>query len=287
MKSSTSIRTRLLNISRNENIPFQQILYRYFHERFIYRVSVSVYSNAFLLKGGNLLYVEQGLVSRPTKDIDFLAKGITNDISEIKNIFIEICKVQCPNDKVLFDPDSIDLMIISDQEKYSGLRVILSASFDTVKQKIQIDIAYGDIVTPKAQTIDYPVLLDEMPVPVISAYTTETLIAEKFQAMIELAGLNSRMKDFYDVYTLLEADDFDRNILKDAIIATFKNRNTPYTQNHSLFTDGFATDKNRKQMWKAFLKKINTKKTIPFEQVIQKINKVLKPIYNSNLSQLT
>lgn len=281
MKSSTSIRARLLNISRNEKIPFQQILYRYFHERFIYRVSISAYSDAFLLKGGNLLYVQQGLVSRPTKDIDFLAKGITNDISDVKNIFIEICKAQCPNDKVLFDPDSIELMIISEQEKYSGLRVIMSAFFDTVKQKIQIDIGYGDIVTPKAQTLDYPVLLDEMSIPIISAYTTETVIAEKFQSMIELARLNSRMKDFFDVYKLLDDNNYDKNVLKTAIIATFKNRNTPYTKNHDLFADEFVIDKKRNQMWQAFLKKINAKEVLPFDLVMQKIQSELKPIWNN------
>jgi hypothetical protein len=279
MKSSSSIRARLLNISRKEDIPFQQILYRYFHERFIYRVSVSAYSNAFLLKGGNLLYVEQGLISRPTKDIDFLAKGITNNSADVKAIFIEICKIECQDDKVLFDSDSIDTMLISDQEKRSGLRVLLLASFDTVKQKIQIDIGYGDIVTPKPQTIDYPVLLDEIPVPVIKAYTTETVIAEKFQAIIELAGLNSRMKDFFDVYILLESEKYNPAILRDALIATFRNRNTDFDENHIIFSEDFVNNKNRNMMWKAFLKKTNLKNDLQFSNVILKIVTTLKPMW--------
>ncbi len=279
MKSSSSIRARLLNISRKEDIPFQQILYRYFHERFIYRVSVSAYSNAFLLKGGNLLYVEQGLISRPTKDIDFLAKGITNNSADVKAIFIEICKIECQDDKVLFDSDSIDIMLISDQEKRSGLRVLLLASFDTVKQKIQIDIGYGDIITPKPQTIDYPVLLDEIPVPVIKAYTTETVIAEKFQAIIELAGLNSRMKDFFDVYILLESEKYNPAILRDALIATFRNRNTDFEENHIIFSEDFVNNKNRNMMWKAFLKKTNLKNDLQFSNVILKIVTTLKPMW--------
>jgi hypothetical protein len=279
MKSSSSIRARLLNISRKEDIPFQQILYRYFHERFIYRVSVSAYSNAFLLKGGNLLYVEQGLISRPTKDIDFLAKGITNNSADVKAIFIEICKIECQDDKVLFDSDSIDIMLISDQEKRSGLRVLLLAFFDTVKQKIQIDIGYGDIITPKPQTIDYPVLLDEIPVPVIKAYTTETVIAEKFQAIIELAGLNSRMKDFFDVYILLESEKYNPAILRDALIATFRNRNTDFDENHIIFSEDFVNNKNRNMMWKAFLKKTNLKNDLQFSNVIHKIVTTLKPMW--------
>lgn len=281
MKTSASIRAMLLNISRKEKIPFQQILFRYFHERFIYRISVSDYANFFLLKGGNLLYVKQGLLSRPTKDIDFSVTGLTNDVEKVKRIFIEICKIQCPDDKILFDPDSIDIIVISEHEKYSGLRLIVSASFDTVKQRTQIDIGYGDIVVPKAQKIDYPVLLNGMPVPVIIAYTTETVIAEKFQAMIELAGLNSRMKDFYDVFMLLLDGNLDKTVLQNAIIATFRNRATQYTENHILFTNEFVKNQNRIKMWKAFIKKINLKEDVQFSDVMHKIQTELKPFWEN------
>jgi len=193
MISSKSIRAKLLNISRNENIAFQVIVFRYLHERFLYRLSISEYANSFMLKGGNLLYAIEGLKVRPTIDVDFLGINIANDIEIVKNAFSNICTVNS-DDAVWFDASSIKAEQITEQDKYSGVRLLIDAGFDTIRQRIQIDIGFGDVIIPKAQKINYPVLLSEMQTPVLSVYSTETLIAEKFNAMIELSTLNSRMK---------------------------------------------------------------------------------------------
>lgn len=137
----------------------------------------------------------------------------------------------------------------------------------------------GDIVIPVVQELEYPILLDEMQVPIIQAYSIETVIAEKFQAMIELSVANSRMKDFYDVYKLLTDNEFDNDTLEEAIIATFENRETSYTENHALFSADFATNTLRKRSWTAFLNKINRDKELEFEEVMRLISEKLLPYW--------
>ncbi len=219
MSSSASIKAKLKNISRQKEIPFQQIIYRYIHERLLYRISISKYAENLFLKGGSLLYAMQGLVVRPTKDIDLLGVDIKKNTDFIKKVFIEICSITYDNDFVWFDTDTITAQEITKEHKYNGIRLFVDAGFDTIKQKVQIDIGFGDVMVPSSQQLDYPVLLSEMDMPVLSAYSSETVIAEKFQAMIELAGLNSRMKDFYDIYTILKSGNYDKSILLDAIKA--------------------------------------------------------------------
>jgi len=279
MKSAASVRARLTNIAYKAGIPFQQIIFRYLHERLIYRLSKSDYAHSFILKGGNLLYANQGLLCRPTKDIDYLAVGIHNDINEIIDVFRNICIHTYLEDHVFFDTDAIGAEVISEHDEYQGLRVFVMARFGTIAQNLQIDIAFGDTLVPGALLINYPVLLSDLAVPTIKAYSIETVIAEKFQAMIDLAELNSRMKDFFDVYILLNSNNYKSTLLIDAVKSTFSNRQTRYTPNHSLFAPEFANEINRNKMWKAFLKKINSKTTIPFTDVMQAITIILKPVW--------
>ena len=198
--NATSIRAVLMNLSRQENVTFQQVITRYLHERFLYRISLSKYQSSFVLKGGNLMYVIEGLHIRPTLDIDILAQNIDNDKDKLKNIFKVICDVSYNNDCVRFNTDSIAVFDIAEEKKYSGIRLLIDTQFDTIRQNIQIDIGFGDVITPAATKLSYPVLLNELETPEILAYSIETVIAEKFEAMIQLGELNSRMKDFYDVY---------------------------------------------------------------------------------------
>lgn len=278
MSRIESIRAKLKNIAEKHNIAFQNILFRYFHERFLYRLANSEYTDYFLLKGGVFLYACDGITARQTKDIDFLGFGIDSDSDTLISIFATICNIQFEPDAVIFDSNNIKIEIINEQNENSGIRLFINAELGNIKQRIQIDIGYGDIVVPNAQTIEYPVLLDVLPAPIVKAYTTETVIAEKFQAMIELADLNSRMKDFFDVYVLLDSENYHEDVLKNAIVATFKNRNTHYSENHILFSEEFATNPNREKMWKAFLKKINHNEELPFQIVMAKIYAKLKPV---------
>lgn len=254
--SSASVRDRLLNIAKEQGLSFQLIIIRYLQERFLYRVSQSRFRKKFYLKGGALIYAFGGGKTRYTLDIDLLGKEIVNNTQTVKSAFEEIVSIPCPGDEVWFKPETIHAAIITEQDKYNGIRLLIDAGFHTIKQRMQVDIGFGDVVVPAADNIlEYPVLLAGSEVPVLLAYSTETLIAEKFQAMIELSLANSRMKDFYDVHKLIISKKYDITILNEAVRAIFTNRNTNYTENHSLFSNDFFNDQNRIKMWKAFLNK--------------------------------
>lgn len=150
MISATSIRSKLYNIAQKENIAFQIIVVRYLHERLLYRLSVSKYAGYFYLKGGNFIYAMQGLLTRPTVDIDFLARNIPNDLNEIAGIFKEIISIKF-DDAVVFDRENINAQTITENSEYSGIRLSFPASFDTIRQNIQIDIGFGDEIVPKSQ----------------------------------------------------------------------------------------------------------------------------------------
>jgi len=223
-----------------------------------------------ILKGGAFIYAMQGLKSRPTIDVDLLGTQISNDIEALCEAFRQICTIES-EEGVEFNPRSIVGELITQHGKYKGVRLYIDAPFHTVRQRIQIDVGFGDIVIPLVQKLEYPILLDDMQVPAIQAYSKEAVIAEKFQAMIELSVANNGMKDFYDVYILLFSNEFDNDTLEEAIKATFANRKTSYTECHALFTSEFATNTQRKRSWTAFLNKINRDKELAFEEVMRLI----------------
>jgi predicted nucleotidyltransferase component of viral defense system len=275
---SKSIRAKLLNISKKENISYQLMIIRYFQERLLYRLSLSEFNNNFCLKGGVLLYIFDQKKSRPTIDIDFLATQINNDKKDVKNVFSEICKIEYVNDAVSFDYRDITVREITKQANYNGIRINVTGKLDTIKQRIQIDIGFGDIVYPKPVFVNYPVILD-MKQPKIQVYSIYSAIAEKFEAMIQLSEANSRMKDFYDIYTMLIKNEIDKNELENAIKITFKARNTVYSENHSVFKDEFYTNKDRLSQWNAFKRKAKITDNLTFETVLKKIKLELEPIY--------
>lgn len=274
-----SIRTRLLTIAKKENLSFQLVIIRYLHERLLYRVSRSLYADNFCLKGGVLLYVYNREQTRPTLDIDFLGTKIPNEIHSIESSFMEICSIKYPSDAVIFDTGSIIAEEIAGQDEYPGIRLFVTANLDTIRQRIQVDIGFGDIVIPAPVQLNYPTLLPESGIPVVQAYSLETVVAEKFEAMIDLSIVNSRMKDFYDVYQILATQEVNLKNLEEAIRETFRNRNTIYTPDHALFSDNFPTDINRLRQWKVFLGKNHLDQAIDFNDVISKIRKFLFPIW--------
>jgi predicted nucleotidyltransferase component of viral defense system len=277
--TAASIRTRLSNLAKKENLSFQLIILRFLHERFLYRLSVSRFSGNFLLKGGVLLYALEGSKTRSTLDIDFLGRNIANNSTTIREAIREICTFSYPNDCVWFNTASIETLTIIDHDKYNGIRIFIESGFETIRQRLQIDIGFGDVVTPAPITIDYPLLLADLYAPVLLVYSIETIIAEKFQAMIELSAANSRMKDFYDVYKIIKCQGYSKIALLKAIENTFKWRMTPYSENHALFTNDFANNMNRQAMWKAFIKKTELEKELLFPVVMQTITEELKPYW--------
>lgn len=243
----------------------------------MFRLSQSHFREDFCLKGGALLYAFEKEASRPTLDIDLLSLKIKRDRERFVFIFREICGISFPEDGVQFGISDFIVKETMEQRRYPGLQVRIPVSLGTMKQLMKIDIGFGDVVTPPPGFMTYPTLL-EMAAPEIKAYSPETIIAEKFEAMIDLAEGNSRMKDFYDVYQLLSQNLFDSEILKEAILQTFKRRNTELNPNHPVFQPAFAKDPLRNELWKSFLRRANLDDTLSFSEVLQKIRTVLQPL---------
>lgn len=262
-----SVKTRLLTLSKESGIPYMTILVRYFQERLLYRVAHSEYKDNFLLKGGALLYAFGQEKARPTKDIDFLGRHINNDSDYMKLVFGEIASVACEADCVTFDSESIEVMDITQEKEYHGIRLTIVAMLDSIRQKISMDIGFGDVVTPGPKDLTYPLLLESVPEVEILAYSLETVVAEKFEAMISLSVNNSRMKDFFDVYRILKEGNLNCEVLKEAVRNTFENRGTGYVEGHPLFGEAFFKDSIRISRWNGFLKSIRTKEEIAFEEV--------------------
>jgi predicted nucleotidyltransferase component of viral defense system len=275
-----SVKTRLLNLMNETGYKYMYLLARYFNERLLYKVSVSQYKDNFVLKGGSLLYALNGLETRPTIDVDFMADRISRDREYLENVFREILSIPCDEDGVIFDVETLKSEPITVDEQYPGTRFLVTAHMDSIVYPMSMDIGFGDVITPCPEAVDYPLLLQDMPSINIQAYSLETVIAEKFHAMIDRDVLNSRMKDFFDCYQILTTRELSDEILYEAINATFNNRQLEMKTDLKLFTEDFATDEMRQKQWKSFLKKIQWKQDMDFKEVMILIASRLKPMYD-------
>ena len=276
-----SIKAKLFNLAKKERLDYQMLIIRYLYERLLYRLSISDYRDKFYLKGGALLYAFDREYPRPTLDIDFLGVKIKNDVTYIKDVFTEICSMPCKEDGIDFEIKTIATEKIAKQKDYTGVRLSLVAHLDSIRQVMKIDTGFGDVVTPKPLIIAYPALMEELPQATVFAYSLESVVAEKFQAMIELSEVNSRYKDFYDVYKILKNRELTDDALSTAIHATFRNRKTDCFESHPLFTKEFATNEARNKNWTRFLKKIKQDNDLTFETIMSLIVLRLKPIYKT------
>jgi hypothetical protein len=275
---AASIRTKLMQVAKQENKTFQNILMRYFQERFLYRLSQSSVSGNFCLKGGALFYAWEGLSARPTKDIDLLGQNTSNSHENLLQIFKTISTYEFATDGVLFDEKSLFTSEIVKEGNYQGVRVTLLAYLENIKEKIQVDIGFGDAVVPNPEFMTFPTLLD-LDAPIILAYSPESVVAEKFHAMLDLGELNSRMKDFHDVHFLLQSKRLRPELLEDAILTTLRRRNFDINTSISLFLPDFGSNLKRQAMYLAFLKKANLPTVDTFEEVWAVIVSELKPIF--------
>ena len=274
-----SVKAKLLNISRNEKLGYQMLVTRYLQERLLYRLSISPYHDHFLLKGGTLLYAHKRFMARPTLDIDFMGHHIDNNKENVKSAFAEICAIPYQQDGVTFHTETLRTYDIAGEKEYPGVRLTLSASIDTIRQDISMDIGFGDVVTPCPSVLDYPNLLDGFPATNILAYSLETVIAEKFQTVIARAEANSRMKDFYDLYTILLEGKYDSEVLSKAINATFENRQTAYMDNHIAFSHDFANNIDLNIRWNSFVKKLKIQQKLTFPEVVYFLQAKLEPYW--------
>ena len=274
-----SIRSKLLNIAKKEDVFYQTILTRYFQERLLYRMSQTRYRNNFYLKGGALMYAYERFMARPTLDIDFLGNNISNEDESIIFAFKEICSVPCEEDGVTFDIEHITAQSITEFRDYQGIRLSIPVKMDTIAQVMTMDIGFGDVVTPEPVELDYPILLEQMPSAKVLAYSIETVIAEKMHAVVDLADQSSRMKDYYDLYNLLSKENYDGKILQEAISRTFENRHTPYDADTMFFRKNFANNQQMQVRWQAFLRKIRIVSDITFTDVVVFIQNKLHPYW--------
>jgi hypothetical protein len=272
-----SIRQRLLNISKERNEDPNLVFIRYAVERLLYRITRSKQSGQFILKGAMLLATWTGRPHRPTKDLDLLGFGDSSS-ERIQKIFHDICEVEVEPDGLEFSTESIQVTEIREGLEYPGQRVKLEARLGNARINVQIDIGFGDTVVPKAIEIEYPTLLN-MPAPHIHAYPPETVVAEKFQSMVSLGMLNSRMKDYYDLRIMAKEFQFDGNTMVKAIKATFNRRNTDIpTETPVALTEEFFSNQEKNTQWQAFLRRSKLENTsVELSQVINELCKFLLP----------
>lgn len=283
---AASIRARLLNRARTEGTEFQLFLDRYACERFLYRLGESEARDRCVLKGASLLALWMDEPYRATRDVDLLAFE-ADDEEKIRSVMTTVCNVSCPEDGLVLDISTLNVSTIRDDQRYGGQRATLIALLGTAKCNIQVDFGFGDVVIPNPIEEHLPTLIEGVPPPVLQTYPKKAVIAEKFEAMIQLGSRNTRMKDFYDVWALSEIFPFDGALLREAVARCFERRNTPWTDTMpDALTSAFYSDPGRQELWGAYGRRGEVLSPPPsaFEEVGQRIQSFLGPVRDSILA---
>jgi len=274
-----SVHDRLLKVSREKGLRFNDLQQRFAMQRFLYRLSVSPYADQFTLKGALAFLAWTGgeQMYRPTMDIDLLGRT-SNDADNLVRVFRAVVGQDVPIDGLVFDPDSITAGPITEDAEYNGMRVRLTGRMGNARIAIQIDIGFSDSPLPKPQRLELPGLLD-FPALFMTGYRPESSIAEKLQAMVARDVLNSRMKDFADLWYLSRHFDFDGPVLAQAITGTFERRNTPIPASPTAFSAEFAQREDKQAQWKAFLRR-SRPEGVPgeFSEAVANVAAFLGPI---------
>ena len=274
-----SIRDRLLNKARAENLDYNLLLTRYALERLLYRMSVSEQRDQFLLKGALLFDLWFDVPHRPTHDADFLGFG-SAEIPHLEQLFQGICRIEV-EDGILFQPESVKAAEIRKEANYAGVRVTLMGMLDSARCPVQVDIGFGDAVVPGPEDALYPIILPGLPAPQLRVYPRYTVVAEKLEALTSLGMLNSRMKDFFDLWVLAKHSDFDGSVLLRAVTATFERRSTAVPQGLPIgLSDEFINDDQKGKQWQAFLRK-NALHPMPLAIVIADLREFLLPVLDA------
>jgi hypothetical protein len=274
---AASVRQRLLDKARRDQRPFAELLQYFAMERFLYRLSHSPHAEKFILKGALMLKAWNFPLPRATMDIDMLGQNFNNEISRVEAQVQDICTtVIQPEDGLEFDENSIIAERITEDADYEGVRVRFVGKLGTARINMQLDIGFGDIIVPGPQRISLHSLLD-FPRVALNGYSMESAIAEKFEAMVKLGELNSRMKDFYDIWLLARFYNFDRENLCHAISETLKQRGTDLPEQITPFSDKFGQTKS--QQWLAFRKRLGPEDSPEeFLEIISFIREFLGPV---------
>ena len=272
---AASVRAKLLNLARETQRPLDQLLTRYALERLLYRLGRSQYRDRFALKGALLVSTWFDSPHRPTRDIDFLGFGEPS-IDTLLQRFREILATPI-DDGLAYDTAALTAEPIRESQRYGGTRLRTTATLAGARIPIAIDVGFGDSIEPGLQEIDLPALLD-MPAPNLLAYSQETVIAEKFEAVVRLGLANSRLKDYYDMWALLETRELDQEGLARAIDATFSRRATALpVGTPDGFTARFAENEARRTQWLAFIRNVE-REAPPLDTVVAELKARLMPV---------
>lgn len=274
-----SVKARLTGIAKEHGEDVQSVLMRYGAERFLYRLSISEHRNRFLLKGAALFSLWFDAPHRPTKDLDLLGYG-PSDIPSLEDIVRSICGVKT-EDGLEFLANTVSGELIREEEAYQGVRIKFIAMLGRARIPLQVDIGFGDTVTPKAKAADFPTLLD-FPSPRLKVYPKETVVAEKFEAMVKFGEANGRMKDFWDVNYLLEECEFDGKLVQAALSATFENRQTSFpTVLPIALKNEFAENSLIATRWNAFITRNRIERSVDLTKILRQLRAFFGPIIES------
>lgn len=275
---AASVLARLRNQANRSDRPFQLCLQLFCQEEFLRRLAASEYKDRFVLKGGHLIYCLTEFSSRPTVDLDFLARDVLNTIEVLENVLKDIINTPTGNDFIAYEIKHI--AEISVDKKYPGLSALLQARIKNTKTPMRIDFGFGDIVYPAEQLNMVPTQLDDFVAPLINSYSLEGVIAEKLDAILNLMEFSSRMKDYYDLYFLSKEFNFDGEQVRIALIKTFNNRRRKYIKDDLGRVFSFAQNQDMNRKWDAFIKKLKLP-PVQFDQVIAGIATFIEPAWNS------
>ncbi|GDY15028.1 hypothetical protein LBMAG53_39060 [Planctomycetota bacterium] len=274
---AASTLARLGNLAKATGRRHQDVVQTYALERWLARLAASPHADRFVLKGALMLLVWRLPATRPTRDIDLLART-SNDLEAIARMVADICKTPVVEDGMDFESASVVTSRIAEDALYEGVRATFSASLGSSRLPMQIDLGFSDLVTPGPERIAFPCLLGH-PAPMLNAYNRETAIAEKFHAMVKLGELNSRMKDFFDIWAMVTTGSFDGANLSAAIQATFRQRQATMDQHAVCLTEAFGRDQRRHTQWNAFIRRSAIADApSEFPAVMQVLRALLLPI---------
>ncbi len=273
---AASVRQRLLNRARERREDFNYLLTRYANERLLFRLAESIHRDQFVLKGATLFELWHDAVHRATRDVDLLGFG-EPAVARMQQTFQELCTLDVESDGLKFIDASVRAERIRDSQAYGGVRVRLAADLDGARITIQVDIGFGDAVTPGAVEAEFPTLLD-FPAPRLRAYPRETVVAEKFEAVVRLGIANTRMKDFYDLWAIATTFEFSGESLAAALAATFQRRGTALPLDPPLaLRPEFSADSGKRTQWSAFLRRVGGSPAVSLESVIEVLRRFVLP----------
>lgn len=279
---AASVLARLKNKARASGISYQQCLQLFFQEEFLRRLAASEYAENFVLKGGLFIYTLTNFESRPTVDVDFLMRGLNNDLARMDEIIADILAVPTENDFITFKASKSESIAV--QRKYHGVSTQITGYIKNVRVPFNVDIGVGDVIVPSAERRYIQTQLEDYVKPEVLTYSLESTIAEKLDAILQRFELTGRMKDFYDIYYLSRSFDFDGLKLQTAIQETLRNRGTAYEKDSFARIVALADDEDMQIKWRYFLKTLGSSEVL-LKTVIDGLQGFLEPVWESILAE--